>query len=53
MAAGKMVVGREIQQQLDVKEGDTVQLKGREFTVSKIHAERGSVDDVTVSCCGI
>jgi ABC-type lipoprotein release transport system permease subunit len=48
VAAGKMVVGRQIQQQLDVKEGDTVQLKGREFTVSKIHAERGSVDDVTV-----
>ena len=48
VAAGKMVVGREIQQQLDVKKGDTVQLKGREFTVSKIHAERGSVDDVTV-----
>ncbi len=48
VAAGRMVVGHEIQQQLDLNEGDTVQLKGREFTVSKVHAERGSVDDVTV-----
>ena len=48
VAAGKMVVGHEIQQQLNLKEGGTVQLKGREFTVSKIHSERGSVDDVTV-----
>ncbi|MCH2212018.1 MAG: ABC transporter permease [Fuerstiella sp.] len=48
VAAGKMVVGHEIHQQLKLKEGDTVQLSGRDFTVSKLHAERGSVDDVTV-----
>ncbi|MCH2202907.1 MAG: FtsX-like permease family protein [Fuerstiella sp.] len=48
VAAGKIVVGHEIHQQMNLMEGDTVQLRGRDFTVSKLHAERGSVDDVTV-----
>ncbi|MEO2036745.1 MAG: FtsX-like permease family protein [Planctomycetaceae bacterium] len=48
VAEGKMVVGHEIHRQLKLKKGDPVQFKGREFTVSKLHDERGSVDDVTV-----
>lgn len=48
VAAGKIVVGYEIHQQLGLREGDTVRLKGRDFVVSKLHDERGSVDDVTV-----
>lgn len=48
VAAGKMVVGHEIHRDLKLSEGDTVQFQGREFTVSKLHPERGSVDDVTV-----
>lgn len=48
VAAGKMVVGHEIHRDLNLSEGDTVQFQGREFTVSKLHPERGSVDDVTV-----
>jgi putative ABC transport system permease protein len=45
---GKIVLGHEIHRQLDLKQGDTVRLKGRDFVVSKLHDERGSVDDVTV-----
>ena len=48
VAVGKIVVGHEIHRELDLKKSDKVQFKGREFTVSKLHAERGSVDDVTV-----
>jgi len=48
VAAGRIVVGHELHRQLDLSEGDTVQLKGRDFVVSKLHDERGSVDDVTV-----
>lgn len=45
---GKMVVGHELHRELQLNVGDTVVLKGREFTISKLHDERGSVDDVTV-----
>lgn len=45
---GKMVVGHELHRDLNINEGDSVVLKGREFTVSKVHNERGTVDDVTV-----
>ena len=48
VAAGRIVVGHEIHRQLDLNKGDIVQLKGRDLTVSKVHIERGSVDDVTV-----
>ena len=48
VAPGKMVVGHEIHKQLGLKSGDVVKLKDREFTVSTLHPERGSVDDVTV-----
>jgi ABC-type lipoprotein release transport system permease subunit len=45
---GKMVVGYQIQQDLNLKPGDTVTFRGQQFTISKTHAERGSTDDVTV-----
>ncbi|MCP4174642.1 MAG: FtsX-like permease family protein [Fuerstiella sp.] len=48
VAAGKMVVGYEIQTELDLKVGDTVTFQKQEFTISEVHPERGSTDDVTV-----
>ena len=48
VAPGQIVVGYEIHSQLGLKEGDTIQLMDREFTVSKLHPQRGSTDDVTV-----
>ncbi len=48
VAEGKIVLGYEIHQELDLKVGDQVTLKGSKFTVSAIHPERGSTDDVTV-----
>jgi len=48
VAPGKVVVGHELGRDLNLSEGDTIQLKGKDFTVSEIHSERGSVDDVTV-----
>jgi putative ABC transport system permease protein len=44
---GTIVLGHELHQSLELKVNDTVQLMGREFTVSKCHAERGSKDDIT------
>ncbi len=46
--AGTMVVGSEIHRSLHLKAGDRVKLLGREFTVSKLHPERGTKDDITV-----
>jgi ABC-type lipoprotein release transport system permease subunit len=48
VAPGKMVMGHELATQAGLKADDKVTLKGREFTISKVHDERGSVDDVTV-----
>ncbi|MCP4853888.1 MAG: FtsX-like permease family protein [Fuerstiella sp.] len=48
VAAGKMVVGYEIQKELDLNVGDTVTFQEQEFTISEVHPERGSMDDVTV-----
>jgi len=48
VAPGKMVMGHELAAQLGLKAGDKVTLKGQEFTISKVHDERGSSDDVTV-----
>ena len=45
---GKMVVGFQIQKELDLKKGDVVKLMDREFTIHQIHPERGSADDSTV-----
>ena len=48
VAEGKMVVGYEIQKELELKVGDTVTFQKQEFTISAVHPERGSTDDVTV-----
>ena len=43
-----MVVGYEIGKDPGLKVGDTVTFQKQEFTISAIHPERGSTDDVTV-----
>lgn len=48
VAPGQMVIGDEVHQRLKLEEGDRTTLMGREFTVSKVHPQRGSTDDVTV-----
>jgi ABC-type lipoprotein release transport system permease subunit len=48
VAPGKIVLGHEIHKQLELKVNDSVTLNGSDFTVSAVHSERGSVDDVTV-----
>lgn len=45
---GSMVVGWELHRSLKLKSGDKVRLLGREFTVGKLHPERGTKDDITV-----
>ncbi|QDU82854.1 outer membrane-specific lipoprotein transporter subunit LolE [Polystyrenella longa] len=46
--AGQMVIGHQIQQQLKLKTGDQVTLKGKEFEISEVREEQGTVDDSTV-----
>lgn len=46
--ANSMVVGYELHRSLKLKSGDKVKLLGREFTVSKLHPERGTKDDITI-----
>ena len=46
--AGTMVVGWELHRSLKLKQGDKAKLLGREFTVGKLHPERGTKDDITV-----
>ncbi len=48
VAPGKMVVGYEVHTKLGLTQGDTVTLMGREFTVSTLHPQRGSQDDMTI-----
>jgi ABC-type lipoprotein release transport system permease subunit len=43
-----MVMGYQLHKNLDLAEGDQVQLLGREFTLHKRHPERGTKDDITV-----
>ncbi len=45
---GDMVIGSELSQSLDLAPGDSTTLLGRDFTISKVHAERGTIDDITV-----
>ena len=45
---GTMVVGYQVHSKLGLKVDDKVTLLGREFTVSTLHSERGSTDDVTI-----
>ena len=48
VAPGQMVVGATIQQSLKLELGQKVMLLGREFTISKIQPERGSIDDMSL-----
>jgi len=45
---GTMVIGQLVHKKLGLQEGDTVKLLGREFTITKVYPERGTVDDITV-----
>ena len=47
VAPGSIVLGYELWHSLDIKVGDTTILRGKSFTVSKCHEERGSTDDIT------
>ncbi len=48
VAPGQMVIGAAIQQKLKIELGQKVMLMGREFSISKIQPERGSVDDMSL-----
>ena len=48
VAPGQMVVGATIQQSLKLELGQKAMLLGREFTISKIQPERGSIDDMSL-----
>jgi predicted lysophospholipase L1 biosynthesis ABC-type transport system permease subunit len=45
---GQLVLGYELHKGANVKTGDTIKFQGREFTVAKTHAPRGSKDDITL-----
>lgn len=45
---GTAVVGYQISRQQQLKKGDRLTLLGREFTVTKIHNQRGTRDDNTI-----
>jgi ABC-type lipoprotein release transport system permease subunit len=44
---GTIVLGHELHRSLGLKEGETVQLMGRELKIHRLHEERGSKDDIT------
>jgi ABC-type lipoprotein release transport system permease subunit len=44
---GTIVLGYELHRSLGLSEGQTVTLLGREFTIHRLHEERGSKDDIT------
>jgi len=48
VAPGQMVVGYSIARKLGLQLGQEVTLLDRSFTISKLHPERGSTDDVTI-----
>jgi len=48
VASGQMVIGSAIQQKLKLELGQKVTLMGREFSISKIQPDRGSVDDMSL-----
>ncbi len=48
VAPGQMVIGFTVHQKLKLKVGDSVKCLGRDFKISKLHPQRGSMDDVTV-----
>ena len=48
VAPGKIVVGHALAQDLSLAPGQSLVLLGRRFTIDKVHAERGTKDDITV-----
>jgi putative ABC transport system permease protein len=48
VAEDKMVVGYQLHKELGLSVGDSVTLLDQQFTISKLHPERGSTDDVTI-----
>jgi putative ABC transport system permease protein len=45
---GDMVLGHELHTSLGIKEGDSLSFMGKTFKASKLHAARGSTDDITI-----
>ncbi|MFO7903756.1 MAG: ABC transporter permease [Planctomycetota bacterium] len=45
---GKIIVGHELRKSLGLEKGQRVKLMGREFTIHKCYARRGSKDDIGV-----
>lgn len=45
---GEIVLGYELQKSLNLSPGESVQLLGQSFTISKCHNERGTVDDISI-----
>lgn len=45
---GKAVLGYELWHGLGLKVGDGITFRGRDFTVATCHAERGTVEDITM-----
>lgn len=48
VAPGQIVLGYSIHSKLGLEVGEELKLMGKTFTVSRLHPERGSTDDVTV-----
>jgi putative ABC transport system permease protein len=48
VAPGEMVLGYELHKSLGIKEGDSFNFMGKEFKAGKLHAARGSTDDITI-----
>ena len=48
VARGMMILGYELARNLTLKAGDKTRFMAREFTVTKVNAERGNKDDITV-----
>ncbi|MEA2062133.1 MAG: FtsX-like permease family protein [Gemmatimonadota bacterium] len=48
VAPGQMVIGHGLAISLALEAGDSVELMGKKFRVSKVHPERGNRDDITV-----
>ena len=44
---GDIVLGYELHQSAGLKQGDKIELNGNQFTISKIHPQRGTMDDIT------
>jgi ABC-type lipoprotein release transport system permease subunit len=45
---GSVVIGYELHNSLGLTEGEKIKFYDREFTIEKLHEERGSIDDITI-----